>query len=181
MSEKLPSLYQLSADYSAAVEILSDMDADEQTVKDTLEGLSGLLEVKAANVFMFMRDLEGRAKAFRAEEARLAICGEFMEKRAGQIKDYLKNAMKGAGIKKIEAPKDYPVFRYLAVRDNPPAVEIDNEDDVPAIFFPPPPPPKEPELKPDKKRLKAAIEAATENGGYIPGAHITQGTRLEIK
>ena len=41
----MTALYELAAEYRADAEKLADMDLDEQTLADTLEGLGGELEV----------------------------------------------------------------------------------------------------------------------------------------
>ena len=65
----MTALYELAAEYRADCEKLADMDMDEQTLADTLEGLSGELEVKAQNVIMFTRNLEATAAAIKEAEA----------------------------------------------------------------------------------------------------------------
>ena len=44
------SLFSIAAEYRADCEKLCDLDLDEATLRDTLEGMSGELEVKARNV-----------------------------------------------------------------------------------------------------------------------------------
>jgi hypothetical protein len=92
-----------------------------------------------------------------------------LENRAARIKDWVLANMMVAGIQKIECP----YFR-LAVRANPPAVEIYEPGLIPAEFMrqPEPPPPS-----PDR----AAIKAAIVEGREIAGCKLTHGMRLEIK
>ena len=52
------TLYTIADQYLQDLQKLQDMDLDEQTFADTLESLSGDLEVKATNVAMFVRNLE---------------------------------------------------------------------------------------------------------------------------
>jgi hypothetical protein len=66
------ALYQLADVYLADLQVLADLDLDEQTVSDTLEGLSGELEVKATNVAMFCRNLEVSAEAIKLAEGQMA-------------------------------------------------------------------------------------------------------------
>ena len=65
----MTQLFVLAGEYRSAAQKLADLDLDEQTVADTLESLSGDLEVKATNVAMFARDLEARAEAIKQAEA----------------------------------------------------------------------------------------------------------------
>ena len=165
----MTALYELAAEYRADAEKLADMDLDEQTLADTLEGLSGELEVKAQNVIMFTRNLEATAAAIKEAEAQMAARRKALENRAAGLRRYVLENMQFAGIQKIECP-----FFKLSIRDNPAAVDIYEPGLIPAQYMkqPEPPPPA-----PDKTAIKAAITAGTE----VPGAKLTKGTRLEIK
>jgi len=59
------NLYSLAAEYRQAAESIANLDLDDQTIADTLEGLSGELEVKATNVAMFAKNLEATATAIK--------------------------------------------------------------------------------------------------------------------
>jgi hypothetical protein len=165
----MTALYELAAEYRADAEKLADMDLDEQTLADTLEGLGGELEVKAQNVIMFTRNLEATAAAIKEAEAQMAARRKALENRAAGLRRYVLENMQFAGIQKIECP-----FFKLSIRDNPAAVDIYEPGLIPAQYMkqPEPPPPA-----PDKTAIKAAITAGTE----VPGAKLTKGTRLEIK
>ncbi len=166
------ALYVLADEYQAAARKLADLDLDEQTIADTLEGLAGELEVKATNVAMFVRNLEASAAAIKDAEAQMAKRRKSFETRAANVRAYLLSNMEFAQISKIECP-----FFKLAVRDNPPAVVIDNQDALPIEYmrWPDPPPPPMPE--PDKKAIAAAIK----EGKTVDGAHMERTKRLEIK
>ena len=41
----MTSLYDIAAEYRQTADKLADLDLDEQTISDTLEGMSGALEV----------------------------------------------------------------------------------------------------------------------------------------
>jgi hypothetical protein len=163
------NLYDIASEYKAACEVLADLDLDPQTVTDTLEGMSGELEVKAANVVGFTRNLEALAVAIKAEEERLSSRRKAVEKRAASLSAYVLSCMQVAGVQKIEGPR----FR-IAVRDNPPAVDVFDAAQVPAEFMrkPEPPPPAV-----DKAAVKDALKA----GKDVPGCRMTQGKRLEVR
>lgn len=165
----LPALYELAREYRDAAERLADLDLDEQTVADTLEGLAGDLEVKATNVAMFARNLEATAAQIKDAEAQMAARRKAVENRATNLRRYLLVSMQQAGIQKIECP----YFR-LAVRDNPPAVDVFDAAQVPAEFMrqPETPPPV-----PDKTAIKDELKA----GRDVPGCRLTVGQRLDIK
>lgn len=165
----MTALYNIAAEYREAAEKLSDLDLDEQTIADTLEGMSGELEVKATNVAFFARNLESIAASIKEAEAGMAARRKALENRAARMRDYLLNCMQLAGVQKIEGP-----YFKLAQRENPPAVIIDEPGLIPAEFMrqPDPPPPA-----PDKTAIKEALKA----GAEVPGAHLARGVRLEIK
>jgi hypothetical protein len=165
----MTALYVLAAEYRDAAERLADLDLDEQTIADTLESLSGDLEVKAANVAMFARNLEATAAAIKEAEAGMASRRKAIEARASGLRRYLLAAMQSTGITKIETP-----HLALSVRNNPEAVEVFDAAQVPAEFMrqPEPPPPS-----PDKAAIKEAIKA----GRNVAGAKLTRSVRLDVK
>ncbi len=165
----MTALYELAHDYRNAADKLADLDLDPQTIEDTLESLSGDLEVKATNTAMLIRNLEASAAAIGDAEAQMAARRIALQNRAKRIKDYVLANMMVAGIQKIECPH----FR-LAVRDNPAAVEVYEPGLIPASFMrqPDPPPPAV-----DKTAIKEALKA----GQDVPGCKLTVGKRLEIK
>lgn len=165
----MTALYLLADEYRAACEKLADLDLDPQTIADTLEGMSGDLEVKAQNVAMFARNLEATAAAIKEAEAAMSARRKAIENRAAGMRSYLLSSMQHAGIEKIECP----LFK-LAVRENPPAVDIYEPGTIPAEFMVTPPPPP---ASPDKKAIAEAIKAGRE----VPGARLTRGVRLDIK
>lgn len=165
----MTALYQLTADYRAVADKLAELDLDEDTIRDTLESLSGDLEEKAVNVAMAVRNMESDAAAIKEAEAQMAQRRKALEARAERIKAYLLDNMQAAGISKIECP----YFR-LSVRDNPPSVEVYELGIVPAEYMvqAPPPPPSL-----DKRAIGDALKAGVD----VPGCQLKRGKRLEIK
>lgn len=163
------NLYSLAAEYRQAAEHLANLDLDDQTIADTLEGLSGELEVKATNVAMFAKNLEATATAIKEAESNMAARRKAIESRVARLNAYLKANMEATGISKIESP-----YLCIQIKKNPPGVQIDAESLIPAEFWKqaPPPPPAI-----DKKAIAEAIKA----GAEVPGAHLQSGTRLEVK
>jgi hypothetical protein len=163
------SLFDIASEYRAAVDKLSDLDLDEQTIADTLESLPGELEAKARNVAAFARDLEATASSIKDAEAQMAARRKAIENRAAGLRRYLMTSMQVAGISKIECPQF-----CLSIKANPPAVEIYEPLSVPADYMkqPPPPPPT-----PDKTLISKALK----DGYEVPGARLVRGQRLEIQ
>lgn len=165
----MTALYEIAAAYRADVEKLADLDLDEQTIADTLDGLGGELEVKAQNVVMFTRNLEATAAAIKEAEGQMAKRRKAIENRVEGLRRYTLTCMQAAGVEKIECP----LFE-ISIRQNPPAVEIFDDRMVPAEFMskPEPPPPA-----PVKDAIKSALKA----GQDVPGCRLTQSFRLEVK
>lgn len=163
------TLYDIAAEYRQTADKLADLDLDEQTIADTLEGMSGALELKAQNVVMFARNLEATATAIKEAETAMASRRKAIEHRAAGLRRYALSAMQVAGVQSIECP-----YFKLSVRKNPPAVEVFDAAQIPAQFMrtPEPPPPA-----PDKKAITEAIKAGKE----VPGARLVSGERLEVR
>lgn len=164
----MTALYQLVAQYRELQQIDAE-DIDEQTLKDTLEGLEGELTVKATNVAMlalnlatFAENIEDAAKRMKDRAARV-------KRRSDQVQSYLKTMMDAAQITKIEAPEF-----TLSIKKNPHSLMIAPGVTIPDEFMvkPEAPPPH-----PDNAALKTALKA----GRVIDGCRLDQGTRLEIK
>jgi hypothetical protein len=165
----LPALYTVADCYLADLEKLQDLDLDEQTIKDTMEGMIGTVEVKATNVAAFVKNLDSLTDQIKQAEAAMATRRKAIENRADAVREYLLANMQRCGISKIESP-----YFKIAVCKNPVRVVIDDPDAVPVEFkhhVPPPPP------VPDKKLIKAAIES----GEGVAGARLQQGYRVFIK
>lgn len=161
------SLFDLVGEYRAAAEYLADLDLDAQTVADTLEGLSGELEVKAQNVAYVALNFEAAAEAIKAHAAKQTARAKALNARAEALRDYLARSMDAVGMQKIEGPGVKMSFRKSS------AVAIDGEDLIPDEYMrqPETPPPA-----PDKVAIAAAIKA----GIQVPGAHMEQRKTLVI-
>ena len=165
----LPTLYDIAAEYRADVEKLADLDLPPETVKDTLEGMSGALEAKATNIASLVRNLEVTADAIKQAEADMAKRRKALENRIQSIKDYTLNVMVANNIEKIETP-----YFKLSVAKNPVSVDVYDPTQIPAHFMrqPEPPPPA-----PDKVAIKESLKM----GEDVPGCRLTQSLRLAIK
>lgn len=163
------NLFDIAAQYRADCEKLATLDLDEQTLTDTLEGLSGDLEVKAINIAALARNLEATAGAIKDAEAGMAARRKAIEARADRLRQYLLDGMQLAGVQKIESP-----YFALAIKQNPPSVAINEPGLVPTEFMRQPEPPP---ASPDKKAIGEALKAGRE----VPGCHLQRGVRLDIK
>lgn len=168
----MTSLYAITQQYRELERLDPSEDLPAEVIRDTLEALGGDLEVKATNVARFVLNVEAMAQAVEDASKAMKERAARMRRRADSIREYLLVNMQAAGIKKIEA-----VEFTLALKKNPPAVVIDDAEQLPPEFMVLPPPPPPPEPRPDKKAIGDAIKG----GAQVPGAHIEQHERLEIK
>ena len=146
---------------------LADLDMDAQTIADTLEGMSGELEVKAQNVAHMVRSIEADAAAVAQWGKDAAARAKALESRADALREYLAQNLTACGVEKVEGPGVRISWRKSS------AVVIDEPGLVPAEFMrqaelPPP--------APDKKAIGEALKA----GKVVAGAHIEQRRNLQI-
>ena len=98
-------LYQIADDYLNALEALAELeDLPPEAIADTLEGLAGTFEDKAANVAAYIRTLDAEATAI--EDARKAMerRQSALERHAARLRDYLKGQMERTGIPRVKTP-----------------------------------------------------------------------------
>lgn len=195
-------LFQLVEQFRS-LEQLSEEDFDEQTLRDTLEGLQGEIEIKATNVCAHVLNLDAYAVAAKEASKALAARAARIQRRADTIREYVRLQLAASGIKKIDGP-EFTIARKL----NPPAVVIAPGTEVPEKYLQPQDPmvdlivkgameashdeeyvtlkPSDladiiarhlPPRQPDKKAIAAALKAKQE----IPGCSLDQGERLEIR
>ena len=166
------ALYTLTSQYLELAERLANMDLDAQTVADTIEasGITDEIAVKAQGIEFVARTAEMHCPAIDAEIARLQDLKSQRQRVAQGLRDYLKTNMEGAGIDKIECP----LFKF-SIRKNPVSVEVFDANQIPAELWTTPAP-KPPVPHPNKAEIKALLSS----GKDVPGARITQWTRLVV-
>lgn len=167
----MTALYALTDQYRALMESLDRMDMDAQTIADTIEasGIVDDIQTKAQGIEMVARESTKYVTLIDMEIDRLKELKATRERVGQALRDYLKRNMEAAQIEKIECP----LFKF-SIQKNPHAVEIFDPLSIPADYMTTPKPPAP---APDKAAIKEAIKAGKE----IPGARLTQSTRLAIK
>jgi len=161
----MTSLYELSNDFKEAAVALAEVD-DPRAIADTLEGLKIPVEQKALQVARYIGNLDSEAKAIKEAEARMKARRDALNAKAARIKAYLKDNMEKCGIDRLSCE-----YFALSIKKNPPALVIDNEAAIPGEFV---------EEVVVKKIDKASLKKYLKNNDE-EYAHITHGTRLEIK
>lgn len=164
----LPALFDISSQFRALALLADEDELPPEVIRDTLEGLQGDLEVKAANIAKFVLGLEAEAHAIDALAAAIKDRGAKRQRRAESIRAYILLCMQNASVTKISCPEF-----TISVRRNPKAVEIEDSTEIPEEYMVQPEPlPK----RPDKDAIKKALEAGTE----VKGAWLRQGEHLRI-
>jgi hypothetical protein len=113
----------------------------------------------------FLSRLDVEAEMLKKEESRLGIRRRQFERIGECIRDSIHSQMVEWGVVKAEGQKV-----TFTIKKNPPAVEITDESAIPSEFI---------DYKPSVN--KSGVKLALVEGKEVPGARLTQGTRLEIK
>jgi hypothetical protein len=109
-------------------------DLDEETTRDTLEGISTLNELIAAIVRSALLD-ESLQAGLKSRMADLRARLTRFEDRSAKKRRLVVEAMIDAGLAKLEQP-DFTV----SVRAGPPALLVVTEEDIPLQYWTPQPP-----------------------------------------
>ena len=130
-----------------------DPQLDEQTLADTVEGLTDLHEILAAVVRAALAD-EALASGLKCRISEMQGRLERLQERAAKRRQIAKDAMVELDLKKIAAP-DFTI----SLRPGMPALVVLNEDAVPSIYWQP----GEPRLK--RQQLASDLKDGTEVAG----------------
>src|SRR5271167_2965305 len=162
-------LFEITSQYRALLALEDSEDIPPEVIRDTLEGIEGDFQEKTIAVAKFILSLESSAEAIIYAAEAMLNRGRRLNKRAESIRHYLLLQFQLVDWrKKIEAP-DIVISR----RNNPVAVQISSETEVPENFWvQPDPPPK----RLDKKAIKEALQSGTD----VPGAYLESGERVSI-
>lgn len=162
------NLTQAAADHAALRAELLVMFAgiDDETLRDTLEGLSSLPEALSAVIRTYLDDLSvAAALGMRISDMQERL-GRF-EARAEKKRALVTQVMERAALKKLQEP-DFTV----SLRAVPAGLVVCDETAIPADYWKPQPP------KLDRKGLLATLTA----GQTIPGAALGNGgTTISVR
>jgi len=129
----MATLYELTGQYQQLLEMIQNDEFDEWTLKDTLEGLDGEIEIKADGYAKVIKELEGNVDTLKNEIDRLSRKKSSYENNIKIMKESLENTMKITGKTKFKTE----LFSFN-IQNNPPRLVIDK--DVPEQFLIPQPP-----------------------------------------
>ena len=163
------SLYHMTEEYRQALQELTDADLPDDVVRDTLEALSGELLKKGEAVAAFTLNLGAEIDAIKAVEKRISDRRKALEKRADNLREYLRTNMEKAGISEIKALDGSFTAKLGKGR---PSVVIDDETALPDDSD---------YVRWTKAPNKTAIAEAIKAGKEVPGAHLEIKPTITIK
>ncbi len=90
-------LYELSEQYQILQEMAYDPEVDEETLKDTMEGLWGEIEEKADGYARIIFSMKADIEILKKEEERLRLRRKSLENRSELLKNNLEANMRYIG------------------------------------------------------------------------------------
>lgn len=160
-------MYELTEMYQNIWDLVGDDEVDLETLEKALSSIEDNIEIKAESMAKLVKGIDGDVVALKEEENRLAKRRKALENKQTNIKLYLKNQLKVMGIDKVKTP-----LFTVALQNNPPSVNILNEDLIPEQY---------------KKSVttvsvvKKDLLEDLKQGLIIEGAEIKQGKSLRIR
>jgi hypothetical protein len=137
---------------------------DDDLIMDTVEGESDVLD-KVSRLLRWMALQEANAEALKAVEADFASRRGRYSERVQWARTALERFMTEVGMNKIERPE-----ATLSVRDGKPSVIYSPDFSVENL--------PDDLVKTKKEADKAAIKAKLDGGGEVPGATLSNGSRV---
>jgi hypothetical protein len=163
------ALYQLTHQLRELERLADEGEVPEEVLRDTLEGLTGEIQVKAENVAAYIQNVQSTADAIDDAIKQMQTRKQRLANHVASLRTYLHTNMEASGVTKISCP-----WFQVAIKQNPPRIVIDDETQIPPELMVQPPTPAP---YPDKTAIKERIKA----GETVGGCHVERGTRLEIK
>jgi len=166
----MAKLYEIADEMRALVDQLEEMDLDQQTLLDTLEGSTELmsLEQKAEAIIRMIKNWEADIPGLKAEIDQLSAKKKVAENRVKSVKNYLKMCMEKAGLKDIKIG----VFKPKIQSNSRGSVIIDNPDLVPAQYI---------DIIPEQRVPSTdRLYQDMKDGKEIPGVRYEVGTHLRM-
>jgi hypothetical protein len=132
-------------------------DIDDQTLADTVEGLTDLHEILEAIIRAALED-EALTTGLKVRIAEMEDRRDRLQERAFKRRQIVKEVMTELDIKKLQAP-DFTA----SIRPGMPALVVLNETEIPSIYWEP----RDPKLN------RHALSADLKQGGEIAGATLS--------
>ena len=160
-------MYELTEMYKNIWDLVGDDEVDLDALEKALEQIEDNIELKAESMAKLIKGIDGEVTVLKEEENRLAKRRKALENKQSNIKLYLEEQLKFIGLDKVKTP-----LFTVALQNNPPSVNILNEDLIPEQY---------------KKTItttsivKKDILDALKEGQVIEGAELKQSKSLRIR
>lgn len=158
----MPTLYEMTSATQILFDLLMSDEIDEQTFKDTVEGMGAIEKVEG--YCQIITEMKGESEKFKNEIDRLTAKKRSIENNIAWLKGQLLNFYNSNGGEKIKAG----TFT-VSVRKSE-YVDIPNASLIPKKYL-------KVKTEPDKTAIKKAIN----DGHKVRGATITSRESVQIK
>lgn len=160
------SLYEITADMEQLMEMLEDPECDcsDECLRDTFEGLEGMLDDKVNVYCKLIKMYTNQAKAIKEEKERLQKRQTAAEKSAQRLKSILVQCLSRLGKEK------YKTGMFTIYSFNFKKLSKYSTTDVPDIYKI-----EKTSMQVDENALKAALDA---NGGNLGFVHYIENCTI---
>lgn len=170
------SLRSYIAEVDALAVLVESLDEGEDIDDEMRDQLHALMvdaitgtKDKVDRTCAVLAQYEAAAAAAAKEAERLTARKKHFDRQRARLEGYVLNTLEASGLPKIDGNTS-----ALAIRKNPPAVEIYDATKIREIYTRTPEPPPPPAPVPDKTAIKKAIAS----GFTVEGAYLSNSYRL---
>ncbi len=163
-------LYEIANDYMALMNAIDNDEIPEEALADTLEAITGEIEVKADNIACMLKELDAEIGAIKAEETKLAERRKSKERAYDRLKQYLSDTLVRVGLDKVETARNKITFRKsesVEVGEDFIKWAVEHRGDLLTYAEP--------------KANKTEIKKALKEGAEIVGAEIVSKMNMQLK
>jgi hypothetical protein len=160
----LPALYKIAEEFRAVERLYEEEEIDEQTMMDTLDAITGDIEVKAKNIGLMIREWIAEEDAIDKEYNRIKRLRTQARNRIERMREYLRDNMDRCGINSIKSPEV-----VIKLRNGQQVVEIVDEHMIPDAYL---------KKVTTTTVSKMDIKQALSEGSDVPGARLTDGKKV---
>jgi chaperonin cofactor prefoldin len=162
------TLYELKDEYKQLLEMLEDPDIDPQVIADTMEAVSGELDVKCDSYVVIIKQLEAQVEMIDTELIRLEKNKTALTSNIKRMKSSVLDAIQLTGQRKMETDH----FKLSIVKNGgKQPMEVDEIEKIPQAYI---------SMKPvaDVEKIRKELEA----GGELEFARLKpRGEHLGIR
>lgn len=159
----MATLYELTGKYHQLLDLAED--TDPTLFNDTMDSITDAIDDKAVGYAKIDKELAKDEKALRDEASRLSARAKSINNNRKILKQNLQEAMETTGKTKIKTP-EFTIY----IQNNPPALKIPDESQIPAYLT-------KTNIVPDKTRIKELLKKGTE----VPGAELVTGSSVRFR